>query len=696
MIGPTVSSTPRPCFQVWMILCLILITCEPVQAQNDPQGSDTDTATDELQYRIERISELRSEGDTTYYQDIPDLIAQAEEVGRSDLWILSLLEYGLYHELNDRLESADSLYSQALNRAKEKNLTRSVGEAYFYIGNRYRFSGSYQKALSYFDSAMTRYRQVGDSSQIASVLFSQGVIMDHLGDLRSSTDHFYAALDMASAIKDSIRMGNCHNSLGILHIRAKDYPTAESHYRKALHIMQRERQMKDMGNITDNIGEVLRLQGELDSALIYGEKALEIRRSIQDLYGLTRGLQNVSLTHIELQDYEQAEARLLEAKSILEERNDPHGLIGTLNRLATVYQYQGNSERSVASAEQALLLAQMTGSKYYEKSVQRNLSHIYEQNGRYREALSYYQAYDHLKDSLFNSENQTHLDELETRYRSAEKDKELAQQASSLALKDAALKRRNLWIALISGLSLLIVLSLWSRNQSIQQKRRLEKAEKEQLLAERKIGYAEAMLNGQERERGRIAKDLHDGLGALLATAKMHLSQVQEGIDQLEKLKVSKKAGELLDTAYAEVRRISHDMMPASLEKFGLEEALRSLVNNLKSTGMEAQLEGTLGSNRLLKDLEFALYRIAQEAANNTLKYAEAGRFTLRLDRSTETIQMQIEDDGLGFDSGDISSTGLGLDNMRSRAGFFDGHVDIESVPGQGTRITVSIPLEHG
>ena len=203
-----------------------------------------------------------------------------------------------------------------------------------------------------------------------------------------------------------------------------------------------------------------------------------------------------------------------------------------------------------------------------------------------------------------------------------------------------------------------------------------------------------SMIEGQEAERIRIAKDLHDGLGALLSTVKVHFSSIQSEIEAIEKMQVYSKAQEMMDLACEEVRRISHNLMPATLRATGLLSALQQIGDQLQEVhGIQTQLEIQGFEGRIDETKEVFIYRIIQEAANNIIKHAAATKVYIQLFQHAESIQLLIEDNGIGFDRADLNS-GLGLKSMESRVQHLNGTMEVDSRIQVGTSLHINIPME--
>jgi signal transduction histidine kinase len=201
----------------------------------------------------------------------------------------------------------------------------------------------------------------------------------------------------------------------------------------------------------------------------------------------------------------------------------------------------------------------------------------------------------------------------------------------------------------------------------------------------------------QDQERKRIAQDLHDSLGSILSAAKLKLSALKDTgsavpASQAEKYQA---AMQLLDEASAELRNISHNIMPAALSKLGLVAALRNLINHITShSGIQFSFSSHDFDQRIDEQAEMSIYRIVLELINNIVKYAAASRVTVQLIRYPDYINLSVEDNGRGFDYQDTvhARKGIGLENILSRVGYLKGKINIDTAPGRGTSVIIDIP----
>jgi len=227
-----------------------------------------------------------------------------------------------------------------------------------------------------------------------------------------------------------------------------------------------------------------------------------------------------------------------------------------------------------------------------------------------------------------------------------------------------------------------------AQKQAIQEKEIVELQQKNKLLA------LNSMIEGQEAERLRIAKDLHDSLGGLLSTVKAHFTTIQKEIEQLEKLNITEKTNNLIDEACIEVRRISHNMMPHALSISGLQGALEDIGESLREEGFQTTLELKNLPKNIDPTKEVMIYRLVQEIISNIRKHAEAKTILVQLLGYKDELNLIIEDDGKGFDyEAALAKGGLGLKSINSRVQFLDGTIHWDSELEKGTSITINIPL---
>jgi signal transduction histidine kinase len=328
----------------------------------------------------------------------------------------------------------------------------------------------------------------------------------------------------------------------------------------------------------------------------------------------------------------------------------------------------------------------------------REKSLLYKTIADYYESIgSHDKAYGFLKDYMSayavlieNKKDQTFL-ELEAKYQN---------EKLSALIEKRKKQRQFLLLGIIGSVFFSAILIVFFRNRLKYQKLLAKQQEELQskkiteLTQNNKILALNSMLEGQEEERMRIAKDLHDSLGGLLSNVKAHFTIIQQEIEKLEELNITSRTNSLIDEACLEVRRISHNMMPHALSIAGLQGALEDLADHMRSIHYDVNLEILHLPEQIEQTKQITLYRLVQEIFNNIRKHAQAKTLTISLIAHDSNLNLIVEDDGVGFDYQEaIARGGLGLKSINSRVEFLDGEIEWDSVKGQGTSININIPL---
>ncbi len=202
-----------------------------------------------------------------------------------------------------------------------------------------------------------------------------------------------------------------------------------------------------------------------------------------------------------------------------------------------------------------------------------------------------------------------------------------------------------------------------------------------------------AVIEATEKERKRVAEDLHDGLGQLLSTAKLNLTAI-EGQEDTEEYKNLNTSISLLDEACQEVRHISHNMMPGTLIRLGLVSAVREQARKINESGKILVTIKVSGfESRMDEAREIAIYRVMQEMLNNAIRYANASDIEIKLEQQADGYLFTISDNGQGFDPRVLEkSKGIGWRNIQSRIDLMQGNIDLKTAPGKGTVLNIWIP----
>ena len=269
---------------------------------------------------------------------------------------------------------------------------------------------------------------------------------------------------------------------------------------------------------------------------------------------------------------------------------------------------------------------------------------------------------------------------------------ELVSYIQELNFKDKLNKYYIASIAFVVSLLALLLYALKQRNKHLKQREELHHLEIEKERQNSKISTLTALLDGQEQERARLARDLHDGLGGLLSGTKIQLTHLNEKIDSNAKIDMAKSIHQL-DGAVDELRRVAHNLMPDLLIKYGLEEALKEYARRMSNDHLDIDVQFLSYTNTLDKENQLLVYRIIQELVNNAIKHANASQIIIQFVEDENNYNVTVEDDGKGFDMTNTKLTqSAGLHNIQSRVQFLKGNLNIHSEVNLGTSIEFQFP----
>ncbi len=329
-----------------------------------------------------------------------------------------------------------------------------------------------------------------------------------------------------------------------------------------------------------------------------------------------------------------------------------------------------------------------------KKNYYNELAKVYNAISEYDKAYFYSNKYNTINDSINNTNFQNEIVALEAKYKKAESERKinlLLSQNEKAILMVNNTRLNTILFGVLSFLLFLSVLFLWIFNKN--QKKLSAQKEinlKQDLIAfenRHKLSVSKALIQGEEIERKRIARDLHDGLGSMLSGLKIHLNLAKK-----EKGEIINGVDTLLDNSIKELRNISQNLMPESLLELSLEHALKDLCAANSNTTTKIEFQYLIKKSKLPKNYEIMIYRIIQELLNNASKYANASRVLVSCSQNQDVFFITVEDNGIGFTILDTKNkTGMGLKNIKNRVEFLNGKLEIESKINQGTSTYIEL-----
>ncbi|PKP43778.1 MAG: hypothetical protein CVT96_04230 [Bacteroidetes bacterium HGW-Bacteroidetes-13] len=316
-------------------------------------------------------------------------------------------------------------------------------------------------------------------------------------------------------------------------------------------------------------------------------------------------------------------------------------------------------------------------------------------------AVYYLELKNKMQDELDLLNNALAVDEIQTKYETEKKEKENLQlKQDNLILENQRKFSRNMSIFafvifIIATINFVLVYkNLKKKQKLIEQEKQLAMQHTEKLLQQQEINAIDAMIRGQEQERNRLANELHDNLGSLLATLKLNFQSLSGKMKQgSEEILTHSEA--LLEQTYQKVRLLSHSKNAGVMANQGLLPALKKFADDVsKSKKLRVEIQEFGLNERLENSVEILIFRIIQELITNIIKHAEATQADIHLTQYDDRINLMVEDNGEGFDTHQIvNKSGMGLVGIEKRVQNLDGNMEIESIKGKGTTVIINIPI---
>lgn len=510
----------------------------------------------------------------------------------------------------------------------------------------------------------------------ASLLMKQNKLKDAL-------KLYYTVLENAIKTKDSTAYIKALNGIGWGNMELARYDEAINWFNKVINIPISEsyRKMKPIPYI--NIAACYGSIDKIDSAQYYVEEGLKIARQYDDLFALSNGLNILGNVYIAENNLPNAIQSIKEATATRQLIGDPFFIVSDMSQLAFLYANNKQYDTAIALSKRSIEIAQAKKMDAKMSYLYNILAQIYSMKGDYKNAYLSVSEVLKCREESYQNASVKELEELKVKYQTSLKEATIQKQQFQLSRKNYMLYGSLMLICLMSLVALMAY-----RNFKHRSALKLQKA-----LAEQREESAKAIWDVEEKERARIARDLHDGIGPMLSAVKYNLSGITDKMNQLneEEKQFFEKAINILDESSKEVRQVSHSIMPNALLTKGLVNAIQDFVSKIDSEKLQVNLHFSGIQDRLEPKTEIAVYRVIQECINNVMKHANATKLDISLVKDADGLSVTIEDNGKGFDLSEARKNGIGLNNIITRIHFLKGELEIDSRPGNGTLVAFHI-----
>ncbi len=609
----------------------------------------------------------------------------------------ALYYYSIIYKLKSQFDSSIKFAQRYLTLGEATNDSATLARGYLQMGNILRRKGEIDDAQFYFIKAKNVFAALNNKQGVIAVLNSLGSIFKNNSEYDSATFYYLNVLRLSEEIEYSQGIGSALINLGIVKFETQDYLAARLYYMKSIPVNTEINKPQKVALAYMNLGIIFTEEKSYDSSMMYFEKALEIQNKIGSVIDINNIYINQSYIYKTRKEYSKALEKCNLAIDTFAIIDYPKGHSTALLSKAEIISKLGMFKQATSLLDSSLAIAKTFDDLNLQMTIYEAYSENYKNAKQFEKAIDYQTKYFKLKEDIFSHQKQKYIANLNLKY---EKEKD---QAHILSLtnenleKDLELNKRtnqrNIFLFTGAGIILItifiiIFLRVKTKNDNyfaLQKIRQLEK--------DKKLISVQFLMEGQEEERKRIAKELHDGIGVLLSTAKMQFTSI-DGVSPSSRPKIN-NATKLLEMAASEVRKITHNMMPGLLSKYGFFEAVDELVDQINDAGtIEARLSIDGEDKRFSENKEFMLYRIVQEMINNTIKHAQATKISINVELFENKLKLKYNDNGIGFDSVEkIKQKSIGLTSLNSRSNYLGGNLIVDTAPGKGTKYQLIISI---
>lgn len=549
--------------------------------------------------------------------------------------------------------------------------------------------GNYSQALDESNKGLIMARKLKDSMKVITMLNNLGIINSYLGNFKEQLDYTLQVKDAAEIIKDSSILSGVYHGLANCYFNLGQYRRAVATTMHSIEVNNHfsEKNMY-INRVYATLGQSYDGLRMADSALYFYNIAINESVRLNDKYaeGSIYGYQcNLYASMNRFGDMLKAAEKSVALSNELQSRQM---MASSLYNLAYAQFFNSNNKEAYKNINQALSIAIADSLRDELKNCYIVLSYIAARGGDYVTSISAKQKADSITEAFLNEKVLKSTADLEKKYETEKKD-------NQIKFQKAEIQRKSVlnYILIGSAAALLIIALLSYRNYRHKQK--LQQQRIQELETEKQLAATEAVLKGEEQERTRLAKDLHDGLGGMLSGIKYSLNTMKGNLIMTpDNAQAFERSMDMLDSSIKEMRRVAHNMMPEALVKFGLDTALKDLCNDTQQSGALEVRYQSINMEQAVVDqtTSITIYRIIQELINNVMKHAGARTAIVQVSKTNGAISITVEDDGKGFDSSILDkSRGIGWSNIRSRVEFLKGKLDVQSAPGKGTSVHIEL-----
>lgn len=559
---------------------------------------------------------------------------------------------------NGRYDEASRLYRNMLQQTTPASPYRQ--RIYSKFANLYNYTGRYKESVEMYYLAL---KHTQDTPTHIRLLVNMSAVFIDLKDYAKAMQNLNAALVLLQQHKNDYWAALAHSSKGNVYSALNRNDAARAEYHEAYQLSQLVAQHRDSDK--------------------------DARREMTDFSSLV--LNNIADTYLK-EDMPDSALHYLQRIPSHFEGTTQYTKATVLVTLGQVYNRKGQDKLAMDCMKQALAIGEPSRYLVLNRQAYATLATVQGRQGQYKEAWNNQKRYTEINDSLLSVENIQKINNLERQYDKSVQDRAMAQKELLISKQAGQLKEQN-WLAAILIFAVVSLGSIFLLSRrSHRNKQKLLKEQLNSNLKDRRIMQIEAGMKGEEKERTRIARDLHDGVVSEMLAMKLNLYALGTGDARLKASddyrNILVQAEEVTD----KLRQAAHNLMPANLQEQGLIQIVESFLKRINNHNIHFTFQhfGTLPElNEITGKI---ILMMTMELIQNILKHARATEAIIQFDFFDDSMSITVEDNGVGIGKSYVEHKGIGLTNIESNVSLLHGTLDIRSSEYSGTTVLIEIP----
>lgn len=583
------------------------------------------------------------------------------------------------------LDKANTL-SKKLETDKFDFFINAGYSEYFYFNN------DYEKSIAYALASKDIAEKQNDLKLQAKSYNNLAAVYNHFGKYKYAIDCILKCLSITEKTKDSVSFPVRNLTASNSYFNLEQFDKSILHAKRAIRFGKRFDNAFAVAMGLNNLSASYSALNMLDSSVLINEQQLELAKQEEDIVNINYALINLCFDNFKLDNKVALEKYAKELTANYKMLPDSQTIAQVYNAITLHLMSKQKYGVAKTKLDSGINIAKSVSNPDALATLYQTGSILYYLQGNIKEGENYSFKYDsvmragNLKDLNFYTE------ELEKKYETEKKE-------TQLTLQETQLRQKSMlnYFLMAGAVVLAIILLLSFRNYK--HNKNLQQTKIDELETEKRLTATEAVLKGEEQERTRLAKDLHDGLGGMLSGIKFSLNNVKENLVMTpDNAHAFERSIDMLDSSIQEMRRVAHNMMPEILLKYGLDVALKEYCAEIERSGVMHTTYQSINMDKIAisQSAAVTIYRIVQELSNNAIKHANATDILVQahVSEQEKLLTVTVEDNGKGFDPAILKqSLGMGWSNIQNRVEFLKGKIDVSSEKGKGTSVLIEVNI---